>query len=461
MSCATDVLQLPNDVVPTARWARTSQRQREAIVLAVIVALGVVVVGLWWHDNPGKHLHGFSDELIAAGRITGLVGTYLVLVQVVLMSRLPWLDRWIGTDRMSAWHSANGQYTILLLVAHTVLIVSGYAAADHVSIVHETSVFITSYADVLAATVALGVLIFVGATSVRVARRRLRYETWYLLHLYTYIAIALSFSHQLANGDDFVTHPGNRALWIGLYVATFGSLAWFRVIVPIENGVRFGLRVESVEPAGPEAVSVWVRGRGLDRMRAEAGQFFRWRFVTKGQWWHAHPFSLSAAPTDTRLRFTVKIAGDHTRAVRDLEPGTRVIAEGPYGNLARRRTREKIVVIAGGIGITPLRAMLETFPGHPGDLVLVYRARTEADVLFRAELDHLAAIRGVHVDYVLGSRDDGRDPLDAAALKNLVPDVAERDAFLCGPPGHMHHAILTLRSLGVARSHIHYERFAL
>ena len=73
-------------------------------------------------QQPGQHLHTLADHLTAAGRITGLVGTYLVLVQVVLMARLPWLDRRIGTDRMAAWHRSNGQYTIGMLVAHTVLI---------------------------------------------------------------------------------------------------------------------------------------------------------------------------------------------------------------------------------------------------------------------------------------------------------------------------------------------------
>ena len=234
-------------LVPSAPW-RSTQAQREAVVLAVIAVGALAVIGLWWADTPAGSLHTFADRLTAAGRITGLVGTYLILVQVVLMARLPWLDRSVGTDRMAAWHRSNGQYTIGLLVAHTILIIWGYAAFDHFSLAHETSKLLRSYPDVLAATVALGVLVVVGITSARMARRRLRYETWYFIHLYTYIAIALSFSHQLATGNEFITHPANRALWATLYVLTFGSLLVYRVAVPVRDYFRYQLRVSAIVP---------------------------------------------------------------------------------------------------------------------------------------------------------------------------------------------------------------------
>ncbi|MBV8162418.1 MAG: ferric reductase-like transmembrane domain-containing protein, partial [Acidimicrobiia bacterium] len=270
--------------VPPEPW-RTSQDQREALVLAVIVAGGLAVLGIWWGDTPGRGLHTIADRLTAAGRITGLVGTYLVLVQVVLMARLPWLDRWVGTDRMAAWHRTNGQYTIAMLAAHTVLIVLGYAAADHVSVVHETNVVLRSYPDVLAATVALGLLVVVAVTSIREARRRLRYETWYFIHLYTYIAIALAFSHQLATGNDFVGHAANRVLWAVLFVAVFGLLLVYRVGVPVRDAFRYRLRVHSIRDEGADAVSVYLTGRGVGRMDAHAGQFFRWRFLDRRAWW--------------------------------------------------------------------------------------------------------------------------------------------------------------------------------
>jgi predicted ferric reductase len=441
---------------------RSTQDQREAMVLAVIAVGALAVVAMWWTNTPAGSLHTFADRATAAGRISALLGTYLILVQVVLMARLPWLDRLVGTDRLAGWHRSNGQYTIVLLVAHTLFTIWGYAAADHRAVTTETARLMRSYPDVLAATAGLGLLVMVGITSARAARRRLRYETWYFLHLYTYIAIALSFSHQLATGNEFITHPTNRYLWGALYIVVFGLLVWYRAAVPIRDAFRYRLRVEAVHAESADAVSVYVTGRDLARMGAESGQFFRWRFLERHSWWEAHPFSLSVAPNPQWLRITAKGVGDHSQALRHVRPGTRVMAEGPYGNLtARRRTRRRVLLIAGGVGITPLRAMIEDLPGGPGDITLLYRATTEQDLLFRSELENLAIARRMTVRYLLGRREQKPNPLGARSLRHHVPDVAQRDVYLCGPTGMMDIAAKSLRSLGVARSQIHRERFEL
>jgi ferredoxin-NADP reductase len=247
-----------------------------------------------------------------------------------------------------------------------------------------------------------------------------------------------------------------------LYLVTFGLLVWYRVAIPIRDAFRYQLRVEAVQHESADAVSVYVTGRGLERMRAESGQFFRWRFLERRSWWEAHPFSLSVAPNPRWLRITAKGVGDHSQALRHVRPGTRVMAEGPYGNLtARRRTRRRVLLIAGGVGITPLRAMIEDLPGGPGDLTLLYRATTEQDLLFRSEIEQLAAARRMPVRDLLGNRQQKPNPLSARNLRQYVPDVAQRDVYLCGPTGMMDVAAKSLRSLGVARAQIHRERFEL
>src|SRR6185503_15122577 len=123
------------------------------------------------------------------------------------------------------------------------------------------------------------------------------------------------------------------------------------------------------------------------------------------RWWEAHPFSLSAAPGSERLRITVKGVGEYTAALRALRPGTRVIAEGPFGAFtAAARRRRRVLLIAGGVGITPIRALLEDMPATPGDIAVVYRAQRPGDVILRDELDALAATRGAELHYVVGER---------------------------------------------------------
>jgi ferredoxin-NADP reductase len=219
--------------------------------------------------------------------------------------------------------------------------------------------------------------------------------------------------------------------------------------------------VLSVRPEAPGVVSIVIGGRHLPELRAESGQFFRWRFLTRDLWWTSSPYSLSAPPRRDRLRITVKAAGDHSEALRRLAPGTPVIAEGPYGALtgAARRHR-KVLLIAGGVGITPLRALLESLPGAPGDLTLIYRVSTLRDAVFREELKQLADRRGARVWFVAGSRAElNGNPLAGGELTRRVPGLIEHDVYLCGPPGLTAAITRELLDAGVRRRQIHHESF--
>jgi len=237
-------------------------------------------------------------------------------------------------------------------------------------------------------------------------------------------------------------------------------LVW-RVGVPVRNAARHRLRVGGVVREGPTAVSIYVTGRDLERLNVESGQFFLWRFVTRNGWWQAHPYSISAAPNPNWIRITAKEEGDHNRGLAHLSPGTRVIAEGPYGAFTpRRKTQPAVLMIAGGIGITPLRALLETFASSPCDLILLYRASTPQDLVFQAELETLAQRRGVTVHFLVGPRGQHPDPLHPSELLRVVPDVARREAFVCGPPEMITTVRHALHYAGVPRRHIHAEEFA-
>jgi predicted ferric reductase len=421
---------------------------------------GVAVVALWASGGIGD-IDDTASLLTGLGRVTGLLGAYLVLVQVLLLARLPVLDRLVGLQRLVSWHRWNGFAALALLLAHTLLVTAGYTLGDDISLTAEVSRLIDGYPGVITATAGLGMLIAVTVTSVVVARRRLSYETWYFIHLYAYLGIALAFSHQLATGSDFVGDGAARAYWYVLYAATLGAVVAFRIAWPLARSAWHRLHVTRVVEEGPGVVSVEIGGVRLARMRAQTGQFFSWRFLTRDRWWEAHPFSLSAAPDGRRLRITVKGVGDYSAGLRALAPGTRVIAEGPFGSFtAATRRRPRAALIAGGIGITPIRALLEDMPGEPGDIAVVYRALGPEDVILRAELDELARRRGIEVHYVLGDHRTG-ELLTPAHLTELVPDIAARDVYVCGPPAMTAVTCASLERSGVPRRHVFTERFAL
>lgn len=433
-----------------------------AEIVAVLVANGVLILAMWLRHGGLEQLSTLGGQLTAIGQLTALFGTYLALVQLVLMSRSPWLDQAFGTHGLAVAHRWLGFATVWLLLGHGVFTTVGYAASAGSSVIDQFWTLITTYPYVLMALVSGGLFAAVAISSVRAARRRLSYETWYGIHLYAYLAIALGFLHQLFVGSDFIDDPIAVGYWVLLYCVTIALILAFRIGQPVWLSARHRLRVARVVDEGPGVVSIYVTGRDLDRLAVRSGQYFVWRFLTRDGWWRGHPFSISSAPNGAWLRITVKGLGDWSKALGRIPVGTRVFIEGPYGVLTgARRTRPRVLLVAGGIGIAPLRALLEALPAKPGDLTLVYRVHDPRDIVFREELDTLALARGALVHYLIGGRrPEGSDQLDAAALERLVPDVRDRDVYLCGPVPMMQRVEVALRGLGLPARQIHTERFA-
>jgi predicted ferric reductase len=419
----------------------------------LVAANAVAVAGLWWRQGGIREIHDLAGLLTSLGRLTGLLGAFLALGQLLLLARIPVLEA-AGVDRVAAWHRRNGTACLALLVAHTVLITAGYALADRLSLAREAGDLLTDYPGVLLATVALGLFVAVVVTSVVAVRRRLGPRAWHAIHVTVYAAVALAFSHQLATGHEFVDQPVARAYWWALYGATAVALIGFRVVLPVVRSLGHRLHVKRVVAEAPGVVSIEIGGERLDRLRVRSGQFLHWRFLAPGHWHRAHPFSLSAAPDGRRLRVTVRERAGHTDGLATLRPGTRVIVEGPGGALtSEARRRPRVALIAAGVGIAPIRALLEDTPGGPGEIALIYRARGPEEILFRSELDELARRRGADVHYVIGERGDG-SLLSAEHLRALVPDIAERDVYVCGPAGVTAAIHAGLREAGVAPRHI-------
>lgn len=398
-------------------------------------------------------------DLPLVAHAAGLLAGYAVTVLLLLMSRAPALERGVGADRTARWHGRVGRATLILIVVHGVAATLSWAAAQGLSVIAATE-GVLDMPGLVAATVATVLFVAIGALSARAARRRLRYETWHAIHLLTYLAIALSFSHELA-GPDLAGRPAVQVTWSVLYTVVIGLVVRYRLIAPVLQAFRHRLRVQWVFPEGPDTVSVIVRGRHLDELRAAPGQFFRWRFVARSTWRSSHPFSLSAPPSDEHLRLTVKAVGDGTRLVQQLRPGTVVLAGGPYGAMTeRRRSRHGVLLIAGGVGITPMRTLFETLGEGEVAVTLIYRASTPADLLFREELEAIAASRRARIVYMVGRSSDPRNAMTAENLTRLVPDLRFRDVYVCAAPGLSAAVRAGLLAAGLPKRHLHQEEFA-
>jgi predicted ferric reductase len=429
------------------------------LAIWVFLAVNLAIVELMYATgSPPAH-----NTLTAIGRFFGLHLAFVMALQLLLIARLPFLDQRIGMDKLTTWHRWTGFTLFWLVLLHPTFILLGYARLDRISFLGEFG-NLAGQTPVLFGMIAAGLVVVVAGLSVRAARRRLSYETWHAAHLLVYVVIVLAIIHQIYEGSAFKTNVLTQLYWWALWAFAIGALLTGRLIVPLVRNARHQFRVAAVVPESDDVVSVHMTGRHLDRLPARAGQFFLWRFPGHNGWWQANPFSLSAAPDGRSLRLTAKGIGTTSAGLRNVPVGTRVFAEGPYGAFtAEQCTRSASLLIAGGIGVTPIRALLED-EGLAGDIVVLYRVHDQTDAVLLGEMQNLARVRGARLHVLTGRTGAGTPPNQPFSPQNLialVPDIAERDTFVCGPAAMTTAVVRSLRELRVPPRQIHAEMFRL
>lgn len=446
---------------------RLPPRRRSPLRGSDVVAGGGFVVAVTaglWARNGGLSdlLAGGSATLGALARLGGLTAALAAMAAIVLTARPAWLERAFGLDSLLAAHRWLGITTVTALVAHVVLDTWARAATMQQGAVTAFASLLEGQAWMIAALVSGILFLIIGLTSWRLLRRRMSYETWYFLHTLGYLAVLLGFGHQITLGTDISTDRLTGLWWAVLAVATAVNVLWAR-LGAIVGSARNSLRVRRVTRETPTTASLQLDGPNLRRLRVSSGQFFLLRPLTRGLWWQAHPFSVSAAPTDAGLRFTVKELGDDTPAIASLRPGTRVLLEGPYGTFTLDQARgRKVVMVAGGVGVAPIRALLEDC--HPAqEPIVIVRVHDAADLAHRTELEALVAQRNGQLHVLAGPRRlfASADPFGARTLAAWIPDIAERHAFVCGPASLESVVIRGVRGAGMPARHIHHERFGV
>lgn len=432
----------------------------------VMWANWIIILLFWWKGSGSQLGDGFGLTMIALGRLAGLSAAYTILQQFFFMGRMPWLERVFGLDRLSRLHHDNGKRGLVLLLLHPLFLLVGYNSLSQLGLWGQTLSFLSEYEHVLWAVIGLGLFVTVAGMSIFLSiRKRFRYETWYFVHLTAYVAVFLSFWHQIDIGEDLVSKQAFYWYWIGLYIAVFASHAVFRFVRPVWNYFRYGFYVSRIVPENHNTTSVYIGGRYLDSFHINPGQFMILRFFTGKLWWQAHPFSLSLVPDGKELRVTIKNVGDFTSQIPAIPVGTRLMIDGPYGVFTELfSVSPKVLFIAGGIGITPIRSLMEAMARHKKDVALLYANRTERDIVFKKEFDEVTSRYGGTVTHVIS--DDPNYPgqkgrLDKEKIRQLVPDLKDREVYLCGPVSMMEAVRQALEDLGLAPSRIHYEEFSL
>ncbi len=436
----------------------------EAIALASVVA----VIAMVLLDGGFASITDLATGLNAFTRVSALVATDLLLIHMLLVARVPWIDKFYGHDRATGAHKKLGKPILYIVVAHFIASVVQYALQDGQNVIAEYISLLT-ISDIVFASISVGLMIVVVLTSIKIARKKLSYEAWYIVHFTSYVAVLAAIPHMFSMGSDIHGKAIPTIFWVSLYLFVALNLAWFRFLKPIVVSLSTGLRVSAVVRESSDSSSIYINGQNLHKLGGQSGQFYLVRILTAKQWWRPHPFSISAAPNSSYVRFTVGNRGDDTALMQSLGPGTRVILEGPYGVFTEeRRTKEKVVLMASGIGVPPVRALAESMASRPGDLKIVYRARNEQDAALLNELRQLCALRKIDLTIVAGPRGNGHSWLNAdpfgrseqVRLHEIAPSIADSDVFICGPTAWTESVRRSVATAVTPAHQIHSEEYA-
>jgi predicted ferric reductase len=458
----------PASQAPLAQNRHMQFKRRSAAADLLVIATwtsGAIAVALFLAARGPAQFGTVAASVTSIGIVCGLVGSDLILIMLVLAARIPLIDSAVGHDRAMKLHRQLGKPGLYLLLAHGAILLVGYALAAKVDVVTEIGA-IWELPDLPLAIIGLGLFLVVVVTSLVAVRRRFPYEFWHVIHLLSYVAVAFAIPHQFSEGG--VLAAGfSRYYWIALYIVALGSILVFRFISPFVKSLAHDIRVSGVEVVGPDVVSIHLSGRDLTSLGSAGGQFFVWRFWTGTTWWHSHPISLSATPTNTSARITVRALGNGSTELGTLPRGTRVWFEGPYGLFTdAARTSPKLAIVAAGIGVTPVRALLEHSRLAPGEATILLRASSDRQSYLWDEMEQLAHDRQANFYTMVGPRPprvdtwlSERDYERNVSLKSTFPDLAVSDLYICGPAAWSDLVVEDARAAGLPSHQIHTERF--
>lgn len=448
--------------MPSAIFKPSRLTKQKILVYALFFGNLIGIFALWWIRSRYYIVNPESGNLLVAlGRISGLLAEYFILVQLVLIGRIRPLEHLFGFDRLNAFHRIIGYSIVAFFLLHPILLTAGYAQSYGVPYLSQFGDFLANGKGVFLAFIAVVLFSFVIFISIPLVRRKLPYETWYFTHLLTYVAIGLALTHQLGVADLRDGWP--LYYWYTLNFGVFGFVLLYRFLRPLFRFAYHRFTVQKVVQETYDTWSLYITGRHMERFSFTAGQYVN---ITALKWgmWYAHPFSFSAAYNGNYIRLTIKALGDYTKQIPSLTPGTHVILDGPLGLfITDKADRQKFLCIAGGIGITPIRAILETLAVGKRDAILLYANKSERDIAFRQELDAMHEYApSIAVHHVLTAPSPGCETgfIDKEKIVRLTPDFYEREVFLCGPPVMMKLMVQHLKDLGFDNRHIHYEKFS-
>ena len=434
-----------------------SQRSHKAVVyLVFLLNLSVVIIS-WFNAGGDKLLSLSSPQSLSLmiSRLAGLLAMFSMLTQLILISRTNFLENCFGLNKLIKAHKWFGILSFSLVITH----LGGFIGSLYYGNISETLASyqnaILTWDDLIKAFIAFWLLIAVIFTSAILKLKAMQYRYWYLTHLLTYGVIILAIGHQIEIGPT-LQNPVTKIYWVAIFLLSLSLVFYYRFLRPYLNFNKFKFEVESILPNNHDTFSFILKFKYPQKLNIKPGQFAKFIFLQKGLWHEMHPFSFSDVSRSS-LRVTVKNSGPYTAKLKSqLKVGTKVIIDGAYGKFTSDSARhKKVLMIAGGVGITPILAISKKMLKSSENIKLMYFAKTKSDFIFRSELEDLFSAD----DIKFYASQEGDGFCDQSKLKDFCPDVDSRSVYLCGPPPMMKAVKKQLKSLKLKSKDIISEEF--
>jgi predicted ferric reductase len=300
------------------------------------------------------------------------------------------------------------------------------------------------------------------------AALKIRYETWHLTHIALALVAVVAGVVHMVGSSFYLVDPWKRALWIGLTMFWIGLLFYVRIVKPLFM-LRRPYRISEVRKERGDTTTLVMQPDGHPGFRFSPGQF-GWLTLWGSPFritGHPFSFSSSAAATDGRVEMTIRNLGDFTSEIPKVPVGQRVYLDGPYGAFTIGNPADMHVLIAGGIGVTPMMSMIRTLAdqGDKRPVVLLYGVQDWNSITFREELEALKARLDLTIVYVISKPPSGwrgeKGFIDAAMFRrHLPPPYADHEYFICGPNVMMDAIEKALGEMNVPMSKYHSERYS-
>lgn len=426
---------------------------RFLFIASMALTIGVVIFN-WWLINQVK-IDSDANKYLVVGRLFGFLAAWSMLLQVILMSRIPALEQNLDLQENLKLHKYNGYFVVFGILGHTLFTVLGYNLKDE-SLIDTLVNMNRGLENVLLASIGVVLLFVVVFVTLKFVKRHLNYELWYFLHLTLYASILLTFLHQVETGADFKDNFWFTAYWYGLYALVFLLWIWYRVARPLIYELVYGFKINNIIENGANTYTVTIKGNNVSKFQYKAGQYATWRILSSGLWYQAHPFSFTSSPGRDYLQFTFKSTPRFTDKAKIVKSGTRVLLDGPRGNFTidRAKNSQNIVLIAGGIGLAPFISTIGQFLELGKKVVLLYAVKTRENLSFTAELSEFEK-KGLIKKIFVDSENTFIDKKAMTEFINLDAAV-----YICGPDAMSSSLSDMLLQSGMPKDHIITERFS-